>query len=328
MTSALDLVTLGGIAWDVIGHPESARVLSLDDGPVLAVPHGGKIHLDEASFAYGGGAMNVAVVGARLGLRTALIARTGDDALGTGAVELLAHEGVEACVHRDPTARSGTSLVLVAPDGDRTILIHAGANAKLVPADVDRGLLARSRWVHVSSLRGEADRLFDELTGWCDAAGVALSLNPGATQVSRDTDGLRTALAACALLTVNAEEARELLDVPHATPPDALARRLRERTHGVVVVTCGAAGSVACDVDGAVLHQAPVPGPIACTLGAGDAFAGTLVAALSVGTSLDEALARAAHNATAVMALPGAHAGALTRDALDARVGLAGATAA
>lgn len=307
-----DLVTIGGITWDVIGRPEDATVLDHGGRRMLAVPHGGKVHLDDATFAYGGGAANVAVVASRLGLRVAVVARVGEDAAGDGALSHLADEGVDvSTVSRDAAARTGTSLVLTAPDGDRTVLVHAGANAHLGRHELLPELVGATRWLHVTSLRGEADRLFDELGRRATEAGTLLSLNPGTTQVRRGSPGLHAALEACDLLVVNDDEARILLGAAPSVAPERLVGELHGKVRGLAVVTCGAAGSVACGPDGVVHRQPALAGAVVCTLGAGDAFAGAVLAGLAHGLDAHAALALGARDAAAVLARPGAHAGAL-----------------
>lgn len=315
----LDLVVVGGVTHDLIVHAPEAAIVQDGDQRLLALPYGAKVHLDEATFAYGGGAANVAVVAARLGLHTGVLSRVGEDHVGTGVLEHLFAEGVDvAGVHRDPSARTGVSMVLIGPGGDRTVLVHAGANAHLSGDDLDEDLLLRARWVYVSSLRGEAGPLFDRVAAWAADHGAGLALNPGATQVERGTAGLHVALSACDVLLVNEEEARALLRDGHGLPPQALAASLSPLTRGVVVVTSGADGSVAVAPDGTVVQQPAAGHGARCTLGAGDAFGATLVAELSKDVPLGRAMAAAAINAAAVVEHVPAHDGALHRIALDA----------
>lgn len=315
---ALDLVVVGGLTRDLIVRPHRSRIHQIDGAPMLVLPYGGKVHLDDAEFAYGGGGANVAVVATRAGLRTAVLARVGIDADGRGAREHLRDAGVDVgAIRDDPEAATGFSVVLTGPDGDRTVLVHAGANANLCAADLDPSVLDRTRWLYVSSMRGEAGPLFDELAEWAPATGVRLALNPGATQIARGTSGMRAALRSCDVLLVNDDEARTLLGVPHGDGTSELAARLRELTAGLVVVTYGAEGAVACDVDGRTVAVAALPCPVVCTVGAGDAFGATVVAEVARGASAEDALIAATANAAAVVGRFGAHDGALSRDALD-----------
>lgn len=316
--TAPDLIAVGGVTWDAIVLPREGRLIEVGGEQLLAFRHGSKIHLDEAEFAVGGGAANVAVVARRLGLRAAIWGCVGRDATGTAVLRSLQEDGVDVSgVSEDPSAGTGISVILGGPDGDRTVLVHAGANARLNVDDLDLDALPVSGWLYVSSLRGHSGELFDELAARAAAGEVRLALNPGATQIERRTAGLHAALGHCEVLLVNDDEARSMLDVDRTVAVADLARRLREHTAGLVVVTCGSFGSVACTADAEILITAAVPGPIACTVGAGDAFGATVVAAIATGAAPELALRLAAMNATAVIGRYGAHEGALGRAALE-----------
>ena len=63
-----------------------------------------------------------------------LYARVGDDPAGRGALAALAAEGVELRVSVDAERPTGTCVVLVDRDGERSMLPDRGANAALAPA--------------------------------------------------------------------------------------------------------------------------------------------------------------------------------------------------
>ena len=78
--------------------------------------------------------------------------------------------GVDVRVALDDAAATGVCVVLVGPDGERTMLSDRGANAALAP----QGLVEAATWVHVS---GYADPR--EAVGRARAAGVPVSVDPG-----------------------------------------------------------------------------------------------------------------------------------------------------
>ncbi|MFD1934397.1 ribokinase [Nonomuraea mangrovi] len=84
----------------------------------------------------GGKGANQAVAAARLGAHVALLARTGTDQYGTRLAEGLAGEGVDTG-HVLPTeGAGGVALITVDADGDNSIIVSPGANARLSPEDV------------------------------------------------------------------------------------------------------------------------------------------------------------------------------------------------
>lgn len=108
----------------------------------------------------GGAGGNTAAWLADLGVQVDLIARVGDDEAGrTAAAELTARGvscrfGVDA---RHPTCRV---VVLIGPDGDRTMVSDRGANAALHPDDIHLTELGRPGHLHLSGyvLLDEASR--------------------------------------------------------------------------------------------------------------------------------------------------------------------------
>jgi 1-phosphofructokinase family hexose kinase len=133
--------------------------------------------------------------------------------------------------------------------------------------------------------------------------------------VALDTHGaaLESVLGsgALSLLKVNREEAAEALGVVVDVadmPLASLVGGLRDRTGSSVVVTDGAAGSLAADASG--MWRVTLPPSAAAfgshPVGSGDSYLGALLAGLDAGASLPDAVALAAGAATANALAPGA----------------------
>jgi sugar/nucleoside kinase (ribokinase family) len=95
----------------------------------------------------GGSAANVAACAARAGAMVRFIGCVGEDELGEWLVSDLTAEGVEVRVQR--RGRTGSVVVLVGPDGERTMLPDRAAATEL--ADVDTAWLDGVGWLHVPS---------------------------------------------------------------------------------------------------------------------------------------------------------------------------------
>src|SRR4051794_38240780 len=98
----------------------------------------------------GGSAANVAAWLAASGEPVVLVARAGDDAFGREAVGELAAAGVDARVAIDRKRPTGTCLVIVEPDGERSMVPDAGANVALTAHDLPDALLAPGDHLHVT----------------------------------------------------------------------------------------------------------------------------------------------------------------------------------
>ena len=95
----------------------------------------------------GGSAANVAACAARAGAAVRFIGCVGADELGERLVGDLAADGVDVRVQR--RGRTGSVVVLVGPDGERTMLPDRAAATEL--ADVDAAWLDGVTWLHVPS---------------------------------------------------------------------------------------------------------------------------------------------------------------------------------
>src|SRR6187402_2117244 len=133
----LDLVAIGRASVDLYGQQVGGRLE------------------DMASFAkyLGGSPANTAAGGARLGLRTALLTRVGDDHMGRFIREQLVREGVDVrAVHTDP--RRLTALVVLGiRDRESFPLIFYRENCAdmaLAPEDVDASMIAGAAAVLVN----------------------------------------------------------------------------------------------------------------------------------------------------------------------------------
>jgi ribokinase len=98
--------------------------------------------------AAGGKGGNQAVAAARAGGQVSLVARVGRDTLGEEAIAGFVRQGVDVShVACDRQAASGAALIFVGRNGENSIAVASGANARLSPADVKRAgaLIARSK---------------------------------------------------------------------------------------------------------------------------------------------------------------------------------------
>lgn len=319
--NSFDLITIGGATWDAIISADDAAVVESAGRKYLGYPYGEKVHMEDTYFGFGGGAANVAVSAARLGLKTSFVGAIGTAHVAESILENFRTNQVNVdFIKRDTEHRTGLSIVLTAPDGERTILLYRGANNHLTDADIDWQHCVDTDWLYVSSLSGESDKLFTKAAEAARKAGVKLALNPGATQIKRGTKGLHVALTDAAVILLNEDEARELLRQHGQAGEDVaeMLKALQDINHGIAVITQGTAGVQV--YDGQNLYQMKAWDTARVnTLGAGDAFGSTFVSALAKGKQTGEAIRYASLNAAAVVADYGAQSSLLDWDELNQR---------
>jgi ribokinase len=275
---------------------------------VPRIPRAGETLLGgEFLTAAGGKGANQAVGAARAGGKVALIARVGRDAFGDQAIASLRRDGVDvSCVFRDKLAASGVALIFVAKDGENSIAVAGGANAKLSPADVKKAAgVIRSAAVLVAQLETPLATV-TAAAELAVKAGVPVILNPAPARPLPNS-----LLELISILTSNETEA-ELLTGIKVTDEAAAAKacaKLRSRGVRTVILTLGERGAFLADVDG----QRRVPGFKVKTVdstAAGDIFNGALGVALAEGKTVLDAVrfanAAAALSVTRLGAQPSA----------------------
>ena len=244
-------------------------------------------------FSHGGSAANTAAWLAALGVPCVFAGRVGDDPFGRDAVATLSSHGVIPRVSIDPVTATGVCLVLIGPDGERTMVPSAGANATLAAADLGADLLSAADHLHLSG--------YALLTEGSRAAGLFALRQAGAVGASVSVDAasagpIRTVgperflgwIPAGALLLANADELAALTGTDDlAAGVAALVARGLD-----VVVKRGGQGSLLATAAG-TWHCPAEPAEVLDSTGAGDAFAAGLLAARWGGAELVEALSQA-----------------------------------
>jgi ribokinase len=264
----------------VVGSANADLVIGVDRRPAA----GETVLGSDLATHPGGKGANQAVAAARLGARTLLLARIGDDAHGSLLAGSLSAAGVDTSGILVGGAPTGVALITVDPSGDNSIVVSPGANARLSPEDV-RGAGALLAAARVVSLQLEIP--IDTVTAAVRAAASAGSrvvLNP-----SPPAPLPAEVLAACDPLVVNEHEARFLLGADAGAAPEDWAGALLARGPRSVVLTLGPAGALISGPSGTVRIPSP-PVEAVDTTGAGDAFTGALAWRLGTGEDLETAV--------------------------------------
>jgi ribokinase len=253
----------------------------------------------------GGKGANQAVAAARLGARTALLARVGDDAHGRLLLDSQRAAGVDTVGVLVGGAPTGVALITVDPSGDNSIVVSPGANGRLTPADVRSasGLFQASRVVS-AQLEIPLETVVEVVEVVRNLAeGSRFVLNPSPPRPLP-----AEVLAACDPLIVNEHEAKVILgDAAAGETPQDWARALLAEGPRSVVVTLGAEGALVASAEG-VVRVPSVRVAAVDTTGAGDAFTAALAYRLGSGSALAEAAAYAARVGAAAVLKEGAQA--------------------
>lgn len=274
-------------------------VAALDEAPSF-VPH------------VGGAGLNVAVTAARHGARVALAGGVGDDAWGTWLRDRLVGEGVgvDAFTLVDGV-RTPVAFVTVDGAAQPTFAIYdegIGAAVRQLGPDAIADAVDASGALFFSTgtMVGEPERALTlAARDRCLRDGKPVVFDPNLRigrwgNAARATSVARECVAGALLVKANRDEARLLSG---ESDPARAAEALLAAGAQHVVITLGAEGALLRGVGGL---RRDVPGAVASTVnatGAGDTFAGVLLARMAaaawyppaIAAGLDAAVAEAAH---------------------------------
>jgi sugar/nucleoside kinase (ribokinase family) len=114
----------------------------------------------ESGLHAGGSAANTIVGVAQMGGTAAYACSLAEDALGRHYADDFETLGIRLTGKLKSSEPTGLCLILITPDGERTMKTCLGASAKLSVDDIDAGIIAASQWVYLEGylLAGESTR--------------------------------------------------------------------------------------------------------------------------------------------------------------------------
>jgi sugar/nucleoside kinase (ribokinase family) len=248
----------------------------------------------------GGSAANVAMFGALTGTPSRFIGQVGNDNLGEQLCASLRESGVDVCTVAK--GRTGSIVVIVQPNGERTFLTDRGVASDLSVFDASH--LAGVSIVHVPTYSLTLDPLATTAIQYIRAArtaGALISIDASSTSVLRDygIDRYSDLIASIApdVFLCNNDEAA-LLNIDSAHPMSGAE---------LTVIKRGALPVAAITAAGAVTEVATPPvANIVDTTGAGDAFAAGFLPAYATSRDIAQAIKHGHALASRVLRSPGA----------------------
>lgn len=268
--------------------------------------------------AAGGKGANQAVAAARAGGQIRLIARVGQDSFGDRAIAALRHDGIDVShVSRDAREPSGVALILVDRDGENSIAVASGANARLAVSHVRQARQAIET-AEILLLQLETPlRSIEAAVRIAARGGTRVILNPAPARPLA-----KKLLQQVSILTPNESEAEILTGIRQNGIAAAHKAALMLRRRGVqtAIITLGARGALVASDAGTTLVRGFKVKAVDTTA-AGDTFNGALAVALAESQPLEQAVQFA--NAAAAISVTriGAQTSAPTRKSIDAFLG-------
>lgn len=290
------VAVVGDVMNDIVVAPQAEIDVATDTPSRIEVSRGGSA-ANQAAW--------LASLGA--GVRFAGRAGASDIAGHRHALQCL---GVDVRLGEDADVPTGSVVVLVAADGERSMFTDRGANRNLSGDDLDGlldGVAESGGLLHIS-----AYQLFEPLTRqilravWARAerAGIPRSVDPGSFAGVRDAgrESFLAWTAGASLVFPNFAEGRLLSGEEE---PEAIVSSLLD-TYRIVALKLGRAGALVGSTDGTRVRLAAEPAPVLDSTGAGDAFCAGFLARFVRGAGLAQCTADALASSAAVIGQIGA----------------------
>jgi 2-dehydro-3-deoxygluconokinase len=258
---------------------------------------------------FGGDTMNCAIAAARLGARVAYVTRLGDDEFGRQFRELWREEGIDTSgVTIDGHAHTAVYFITHGPDGHVFSYLRKGSAASLLQSiELPLDLIQRARFFHASGISQAISE------NACDAvaAAIAAARQAGARFVydanlrlrlwslARARTVISQTLQQADYFLLSLEDADALCGL---RDPDAIVDWCHGAGAPVVALKLGAGGVFASDGSRRERIEGYRVNAVDAT-GAGDCFAGALLARMAAGDNFWVGLRYA--NAAAALATTG-----------------------
>jgi sugar/nucleoside kinase (ribokinase family) len=325
-----DIITIGTATRDVflksalfkvLDDPRHLKRIGFPTGEAQCFALGGKIEIEKPIFTIGGGATNAAITFARQGLKVGTVIKIGFDEEGELIISELQKENITVFPARAPKLKTAYSVILLAPGGERTILVYRGASDALQLKDLPFQDF-KSRWAYI--VPGNISfSIIEKIFRFFTNNGTLIAFNPSKHFIQMGVQKLKFLLQKTTVMILNREEAAYLTGIDYDKEKD-IFRKLDEMVPGIVVMTDGSNGVMISD--GYHIYRAGVfkEKLVVDRTGAGDAFGSGFVAGLIYKNeycakgkcdinNIGYAIRFGSANATSVIEKVGAQAGILTK---------------
>lgn len=225
----------------------------------------------------GGKGANQAVAAARLGGEVTLVTKIGNDVFGEQSVAGFKRENIHVdFVFVDDEAPLGTALIMVNAEGENCIVVAPGANANLLPADIESLTIIKEAAIILMQLEIPLETI-EAVVRIAKANHQKVVINPAPAQILADE-----LLDNLFLITPNETEAALLtgIKVTDAETASQAAGIFLSKGVQNVVITMGKQGAFFQNEKIKLMIPAPIVKALDTTA-AGDTFSGAITVALT-----------------------------------------------
>ena len=188
MTKRYQVVGIGNAMVDVLSHADDGFLAEhgIEKGIMQLIDRDRAVYLYDRTGpsveVSGGSAANTIAGIAALGGRTAYVGKVRDDQLGAIFAHDLRAQGADFDTPKAPAdaaEETGRCMVIVTPDGERSMNTYLGVSEHLAPSDIDEGTMADADWLFLEGYRfdgPDSHAAFARAIAAARAAGGRISL--------------------------------------------------------------------------------------------------------------------------------------------------------
>ena len=316
----IDCLVIGGATQDLMFYTDDSIIIKnpntkdITRQKLIAFEYGAKLNAQAAYFTMGGGAQNVSVAMAKLGLKVGILTAVGGDGVGEEIRQNLKANNVDFSLMKVyPKDRSSFSFIVnTGTFKEHVIFSYRGANymLKIETADLKK---FKTKWFYLTSLQGDMwKKNLHTVFKTVSEQAIKLAWNPGGTQLAAGYKFIKQYLKFTEVFHLNKDEAIELVLSYGKKVADIEKLLITIKSWGphIVVITDGANGAYAFDGKKIYYKKAQNIKGINTT-GAGDSFCSTFTWSLLKHNDIRIALAAGIINSNNVITEIGAQNGLL-----------------
>jgi ribokinase len=311
-----DVITLGTATNDLFLESEKFKPFRDSDFPKKDFPAGkaecfalgAKIPVDSFTQSIGGDAANAAVTFARQGFKTGFVGKLSADMYGVQITHALKKEKIVLLSKSYSKTPSDTSVILLSPTGERTILVSRGVSNDFSARDIGT---QKAKWWYIAPGRTSPTIILN-LIKRLKKEGSKIAFNPSGYYIEHELEVVKKICSVSDVVIANREEGAKITGKSYDKIRD-IFKAFDALVPGVAVLTDGARGTHASD--GRNIYRVGLfkEKKLVDRTGAGDAFGAGFVCGFIQKNDIGYALRLASANATAVVEHIGAQTGVLTK---------------
>jgi len=211
-----DFITIGGATRDISFFTDQGVIINnrkdILRQKLLAFESDAKIKVDKFNYSFGGGAANSSACLANFGLKIACLTSLGDDHNGRLILKNLKERKINThLIKTFKNVESGSSFILISPQGERIIFAQRGANNNLVINADDISELKKTKSIYISSLSGDWQNNLKKIFSTVSDDEQNIFWNPGMTQLIGGVEKIKPYLAKTTVFACNKDEALSLV---------------------------------------------------------------------------------------------------------------------